>query len=83
MCRTHTYTHTHTHPSNRTERTTAVEADVNQTTAEGVGLSTRKHQEWFDEADEDQELLEEKCTCHNHLLAKSDGQAAIAANKTA
>ena len=31
------------------------------TTAELVGLSTRKHQDWFDEADKEiQELLEKK-----------------------
>ena len=49
-----------------------------------VGLSTRRHQDWFDEADKEiQELLEKKCFCHNHLLAKPADQAAKAAYKTA
>ena len=57
---------------------------LQETTAEIVGLSTRKHQNWFDEADKEiQELLEKKCSCHNRLLAKPDGQAARAAYKTA
>ena len=57
---------------------------LQETTAEVVGLSTRKHQHWFDEADKDiQELLEKKRSCHNHLLVKSDDQAAKAAYKTA
>ena len=52
--------------------------------SEAVGLSTRKHQDWFDEADKKiQELLEKKRSCHNHLLAKPDDQAAKAAYKTA
>ena len=52
--------------------------------AEVVGLSTRKHQDWFDEADKEiQELLEKKHSCHNRLLAKPDDQAAKAAHKTA
>ena len=59
-----------------------MEADktiLQETTAEVVGLSTRKHQKWFDEADtEIQELLEKKRSCHNHLLAKPN-----AAYKTA
>ena len=51
-----------------------------ETMAEDVGLSTRKHQDWFDKADKKiQELLEKKCSCHNHLLAKPDDQAAKAA----
>ena len=50
-----------------------------ETTAEVVGLSTRKQQDWFDEAKEIQELLEKKRSCHNHLLAKPDDQAAKAA----
>ena len=55
-----------------------------ETTAEVVGLSTRNHQDWFDEADKKiQELLEKKRSCHNHLLAKPDDQAAKAAYKTA
>ena len=57
---------------------------LQETTAEVVGLSTRKHQNWFDEADKEiQELLEKKRSCHNHLLAKPDDQAAKAAYKTA
>uniref|UniRef100_UPI003AF4FF9D hypothetical protein n=1 Tax=Thiolapillus sp. TaxID=2017437 RepID=UPI003AF4FF9D len=57
---------------------------LQETTAEVVGLSTRKHQDWFDEADKEiQELLEKKRSCHNHLLAKPDDQAAKAAYKTA
>ena len=56
---------------------------LQETTAE-VGLSTRKHQDWFYEADkETQELLEKKRSCHNHLLAKPNDQAAKAAYKTA
>ena len=52
--------------------------------AEAVGLSTRKHQGSFDKADKEiQELPEKKCSCHNHLLAKPDDQAAKAAYKTA
>ena len=54
---------------------------LQETTA---GLSTRKHQDWFDEADKEiKELLENKRPCHNHLLAKPDDQAAKAAYKTA
>ena len=57
---------------------------LQETTAEVVDLSTRKHQDWFDEADKEiQELLEKKRSCHNHLLAKPDDQAAKAAYKTA
>ena len=57
---------------------------LQETTAEVVDLSTRKHQDWFDEADKEiQELLEKKRSCHNHLLAKPDDQAAKAACKTA
>ena len=49
-----------------------------------MGLLTRKHQDWFDEADtEIQELLEKKRSCHNHLLAKPNEQASKAAYKTA
>ena len=62
-----------------------MEADEGHTTTttEVVGLSTRKHQDWFDEADkETQELLEKKHSCHNHLLAKPDDQAAKPAYKT-
>ena len=60
---------------------------LQETTAEVVGLSTRKkqtNQDWFDEGDKEiQELLEKKRSCHNHLLAKPDDQAAMAAYKTA
>ena len=57
---------------------------LQETMAGAAGLSTRKHQNWFDEADKEiQELLEKKCSCHNRLLAKPDGQAARAAYKTA
>ena len=57
---------------------------LQETTAEVVGLSARKHQDWFDEAvKEIQELLEKRRSCHNHLLAKPDDQAAKAAYKTA
>ena len=56
---------------------------LQETTAEDVGLSTRKHQDWFDEADKEiQELFEKKHACHNHLRAKPDDQAAKAAYKT-
>ena len=57
---------------------------LQETMAEVVGLSTRKHQDWFDEAGKEiKELLEKKCSCHSHLLAKPDDQAAKAAYKTA
>ena len=58
---------------------------LHETSAEVVGLSTRKqHQDWFDEADKEiQDLLEMERSCHNHLLAKPDDQAAKAAHKTA
>ena len=57
---------------------------LQETTAEVVGLSTKKHKDWFDEADKEiQVLLEKKCSCLNHLLAKSDDQAAKAAYRTA
>ena len=52
--------------------------------AEDVGLSTRKHEGWFDEANKEiQELLVKKRSCSNRLLAKPDDQAAEAAYKTA
>ena len=55
-----------------------------ETTAEVVGLSRWKHQDRLDEADtEIQEPFEKKCSCHNHLLERSDDQAAKAAYKTA
>ena len=61
-----------------------METVLQETMAEVVGLSTRKHQDWFDEADKEiQELLEKKRSCHNHLPAKPDGQAAKAAYKPA
>ena len=57
---------------------------LQETTHEVVGLSTRKHQDWFDEADKEiQELLEKKRSCHSRLLAKPDDQIAEAAYKTA
>ena len=57
---------------------------LQETMAGAAGLSTRKHQAWFDEADKEiQELLEKKRSCHNHLPAKPDGQAAKAAYQTA
>ena len=57
---------------------------LQETTAEVVGMSTRTHQDWFDEADKEiQDPLEKKHSCHNHLLAIPDDQAAKAAYKTA
>ena len=57
---------------------------LQETTAKVVCLATRKHQDWFDKADKEiQELLKKKRSCHNHLLAKLDDQAAKAAHKTA
>ena len=57
-----------------------MEADEDQV----VGLLTRKHQDWFDETDKEiQELLKKTRSCHNHLLAKPDDQAAKTAYKTA
>ena len=48
-----------------------------------MSLSTRKHQDWFDEADQEiQEFLEKKRSCHDGLLAKPDVQAAKTAYKT-
>ena len=45
---------------------------LQENTAEVVDLSTRKHQDWFDEANkETQELLEKKHSCHNRLIAKT------------
>ena len=53
---------------------------LQETTAEVMGLSTRKHQDRFDKADKEiQELLKKKHFCHNHLLAKPDDQVAKAA----
>ena len=57
---------------------------LKETSAEAVCLSTRKHKDWFNEADKEiQELLEKKRSCHNHLLAKPDDQAAKVAYKAA
>ena len=57
---------------------------LQETTTAVVGLLTRKHQDWLDKADKEiQELFEKKPSCHNHLLAKPDDQAAKAAYKTA
>ena len=57
---------------------------LQETTAEVAGLSTRKHQHWFDEADKQiQELLEKKRSCHNYPLEKPDNQATKAAYNTA
>ena len=57
---------------------------LQETTTEVVGLSTRKHQDWFDEAEKEiQVLLEKKRSCNIHLLAKPDDQAAKAAYMTA
>ena len=57
---------------------------LQETTAEVVGQSTRKQQDWFDNADKEiQELLQKKHSCHNHLLSKPDDQATRAAYKTA
>ena len=57
---------------------------LRETTAEVVGLLTRKHQDWLNERDNEiQELLERKRSCHIHLLATLDDQAANAAYKTA
>ena len=55
---------------------------LQETTAEVVGLSTRKHQDWFDKADKGiKELLENKRSCHNHLRAKPNDEVAKAAYK--
>ena len=57
---------------------------LQDTTAKVVGLSTRKCQDWFDEADKEiQELFKKKRFCLNRLLAKPDNQAAMAACRTA
>ena len=57
---------------------------LQETTVEVVGLSTRKHQDWIDEADKEiHELLKKKRSCYNYLLATPDDQAAKAAYKTA
>ena len=57
---------------------------LQETTAEVVGLSTRKHQDKFDKAGKEiQVLLVKKRSCHNYLLAKVNDQAAKTAYKTA
>ena len=51
-------------------------AILQETTAEGVGQSTRKHQDWFDEANKEiQELLETTRSCNNNMFAKPDDQS--------
>ena len=61
-----------------------VKAELQETTAKVVGLSTRKRQDWFDETDKEiQKLLEKKRSCRIHLLAKPDDQTARVAYKTA
>ena len=43
---------------------------LQETTTEVAGLSTRKHQYWFDEAGKEiPELLGKMSFCHNRLLA--------------
>ena len=65
------------------EQRKQMKTTLQETTAEVVCLSTRKHQDWFDEAGKEiQELLEKKRSCHDHLLAKPDDEAAKAAYKT-
>ena len=45
---------------------------LQETTAEVVGLSTRKRQDWFDEADKEiQELLQKKSAVPKEILAQS------------
>ena len=57
---------------------------LQETTAEVVGLSTRKRQSWFDEEDKEiQEQLEKRNALASRLLAKPDDQAAKASYKTA
>ena len=56
---------------------------LQEITAEVVGLSTRQHRDWFDEADKEiQELSEKKRSFNNRLLVKPDDQGAKAAYKT-
>ena len=65
------------------EQWTQMKNTQQETMAEVVGLSTRKHQDWFDEGDKEiQELIEKKRSCHKHLLAKTDDQTVKAAYKT-
>ena len=43
---------------------------LQETTAEVVGLSTRKYQDWFDEGNKEiQRLLEKTRSSHSHLFA--------------
>ena len=66
------------------EQRKQMKARLQETKAEVGGLSTRKFQNWFDEADKEiQELFEKKRSCHNYLLAKVNDQAAKTAYKTA
>ena len=70
-------------PTQPEEQWKQMKTILQETMAE-VGLSTSKHQDWFDEAHKElQELLEKKHLCYNRLIAKPDGQAAKAAYKTA
>ena len=66
------------------EQLKQVKIIIQETTTEVVGLSAKKHQEWFDEADKEiQELLVKKRSSNNLLHAKLDDQAAKAGYKTA
>ena len=57
---------------------------LQETTAEVVGLSTRKHQDWFDEAGKEiQELLGKKEPLLPHRLLVKPDQFAKAAHKSA
>ena len=59
-------------PTQPEEQWKQMKTILQETMAE-VGLSTSKHQDWFDEADKEiQELLKKKRSCHNYLLAKPD-----------
>ena len=57
---------------------------LHDTTAEVVGFSTRKNQDWFDESDADiQVLLEKKRSCHGKLLSSPDDPQSKAAYRAA
>ena len=57
---------------------------LQETTAEIVGLSPKKHQDLFDEANREIRGLFEKIrSSHNDLLGTPDDQSAKAAHKTA
>ena len=59
------------------EQCEQIKTILQETTADVVGLSTRKHHDWFDEANKEiQGLLEKKRSCHSQLFAKPDDQAA-------